>query len=278
MDGGGVQSWPALEFRSYKDTVGHPFEVTKWATILGRPIITNDKHSTPLWAPIISHENRKRYEDVQGVSALVLDYDDGTPIEVAQDTWSSFAYILHTSWSHTDEVPRFRVVLPFDPVWPICSVDKYEEVWRWANIKAGRELDGQCKNHNRLWFKPAAPSKDSFVLTANPPSVSVRWLDPNQIECKPEPKKRRTFGPVTVRSPAQAERVVRDRLLHDPETRERLMEHVGAHREGLCAKGALCPECGDSSVVWVIDPVSAFRAWCNHRKSCGWRGHLWELQ
>lgn len=270
-------SWPTLEFDTYRATVGRPVDVEKWVSLLGKPVLTEDKHSVPLWAPMVSRENRKRYEDVHGVSALVLDYDDGTPIEAAQDTWANYVHVLHTSWSHTEDVPRFRVVLPFDPSWPIISVSKYEEVWRWACLRTGRAIDGQCKNHNRLWFLPSAKEIADFHIKANKPSEGVDWLDPERISCPAEPPPPKpTYRPVTIYG-EKAERVMRDRMLHDPETRERLMEPLGAHREGVCAKGAVCPACADRSLVWVIEPTNAFRAWCNHRNTCGWRGHLWEL-
>lgn len=78
------------------------------------------KATLPCWAPATFKPGaRRNSKGVTELSCLVLDYDDGTDPESASAIWESWFHILHTSWSHTDERPRFRLVLPLASPCPI---------------------------------------------------------------------------------------------------------------------------------------------------------------
>lgn len=73
------------------------------------------KKNLPCWSPAIyAPGDRRKNDNVQAISTLVFDYDS--------PSWSAtrmadhlkevgVAYAVHTTWSHTDESPRYRVII-----------------------------------------------------------------------------------------------------------------------------------------------------------------------
>jgi len=107
------------------------------------------------WSACICEPPHRAATNVCGLSALVLDYDNGTPLDDACGTWREYMGALHTSRSHTAEKPRFRIVLPFSR---IVTPDEYAILWRWAqklSAAEGHRIDPACKDVARFWFRPA---------------------------------------------------------------------------------------------------------------------------
>lgn len=103
----------------------------------------------------------RKKENVERMHSLILDIDHGLPGDRIDDflgiwPWQGIAY---TSYSHTPEEPRFRVILPF--AYPIDG-DAYATVWKWANERSGEVIDQKCKNTDRLYFLPRVPSADAL--------------------------------------------------------------------------------------------------------------------
>lgn len=117
------------------------------------------KERLPCWSPTVYPEGSKRgSEHVQELSCLVLDYDDGSDPEEARAVWGSSFHILHTSWSHTPELPRFRLVLPLATPVPVAD---WQRVWSWAEEHCGRAIDPRCKGAGRMWTLPALPHPEA---------------------------------------------------------------------------------------------------------------------
>ena len=129
-----------------------------------RPRDASNKSGLPGWSPATFAENRRAKKDVEAVHALVLDYDDGTPIEQALEVWGSFLGLLHTTWSHTEEKPRFRVVAVLSrPV----TAEEHAVLWAWAERRAsssGHRVDPSCKDPSRLWFMPGVPNGGAYFM------------------------------------------------------------------------------------------------------------------
>ena len=73
------------------------------------------KKKLPCWSPAVYPKGKTRKNDnVESISAIVLDYDApswsasrmGEHLETIE-----IAYAVHTTWSHEDETPRYRVVI-----------------------------------------------------------------------------------------------------------------------------------------------------------------------
>jgi hypothetical protein len=72
--------------------------------------------------------------------------------------------VLHTTWSHTPEHHKARVVFPLSED---CPRDQWLEVWqcaeRWA-ATWGAIIDPACKNPSRLYFLPALPGGEAWEI------------------------------------------------------------------------------------------------------------------
>ena len=114
------------------------------------------KKDLPLWSPVKLIEGRTRHTtSIEYVSALVLDYDGNADASDIESVWGDWCLANHTTWNHTADVPRFRVILPM-----LRDVDRreYDRIIRWAmsrSDKLGLKTDPSCKDASRAWYFPA---------------------------------------------------------------------------------------------------------------------------
>lgn len=238
-------------------------------------IPTTNKLALPAWSPARFAPGRPRCaEAVLDLSCLVLDYDQGAP-DAALSAWVGLIAVAHSTWSHTEASPRFRVVVPLARPIPAA---RWARAWAWAITRAP-EADVACKDASRLYFRPAVPSADAprFSRVQVGDLLDLLSLLPEG----PEPAPAAALRPPLV-VPARLRRHAIDvRLAHDPASRERVASEVGASLAGEgChrrASGVTCPACGRASVWFYLSPERLRRARCNHRNTCGWTGPLDEL-
>jgi len=291
---------------------GRAVEVGAMARRLGQAQVCGSREergrSVPLWSPVRYREGARRGSDgVAEVHWLVLDYDDGTPAEVARERWSGWVHIGHTSYSHMQgrpatkthpegrpPAPALRVVLPLlEPV----PAEVWSEVMRGILSGLGQEADSKCIDPARMFYVPVVASPSAaFKHWVHTPAGGLDgpWLcladEVAQARVVVEERERERVARLEavaarardiVDSREEQEREVRRRLLEDPRAREDFGHMVGG-RVVLVDGDALirhapCPACGRRSVWWPIEPRRQYRGECNHRNSCGYRGHLWEL-
>jgi len=108
---------------------------------------TSDKETAPLWSPS-DMQGGKTEGHTRSVEALALDFDHAEP---PWDKLSGWSYFAHTTHSHTEADPHWRVVVeleePGDP-----------KAWK-AQFKAkmaqhDMPMDAKCCNPNRSFFVP----------------------------------------------------------------------------------------------------------------------------
>jgi hypothetical protein len=233
-----------------------------------------DKRDLPAWSPARFAVGATRRSDaVLDVSCLVLDLDDAR-IDVVASAWADVLHVLHTTWSHTPERPRWRLVVPLARPVP---ASRWAEAWRWATSRT-TEADPACKDPGRLYFAPAVAQRDQ----AHEARVHVAAVLDLLTELHEPPPVARRAARRAVRVPSRlVDRVTRRRLDEDPGTRERVAGALGATLTGegaqRRAEDAVCPACGRASAWFWIEPRRQRRARCQHRCSCGWSGPLTAL-
>ena len=159
----------------------------------GRHMIVppSSKETTPAWCPCEFRQGGKRQKsDVIRVYAFVIDFDGGSPDEIAalcqrhgvkkksdlpkdaladlktiaqdgyrrlSESLKGIAYYAHTSFSHgTDEKPiALRVVVKLTR--PVESAE-WPRFWRAANARFGGLCDVATKDASRLFFVAAMPA------------------------------------------------------------------------------------------------------------------------
>ena len=310
------RTWAAVPFRNTWDREVRQ-RALSWAQLV--EVFTTfqtspdgTKKQIPAWSPAIYKEGTTRGKaNVEGLSCLVLDYDEGKiTIPEAIAAWRWRAGILHTSWSHTEEHHKFRVILPLDePVsvedWPgvFAWAARYtrqctnpEEVERLEDIattaKWTHTIDLQCKDPGRIYYVPAVQGEDSpryaeaweadVLAQEDGPGPFLGVYEPwgrhvKAYRAQRAERERPPAPPVRIAKASVRHKEKARRLRTDPGTRERLGPYLGGRIVGDAVRGVLCPRCGRSTVWWLIDPDTKASASCNHSNSCGWYGSLVEL-
>lgn len=224
------------------------------------------KSSLAAWSPAIFNGTRRK-RNVSLVTCYVLDVEDGSSLSTAWGAMPEFACALHTSWNHTEESPRYRLVFPLaEPVpavhWKKCWVHMYRQM-----VERGLEPDPKCVNPDRLYFLPAVQHQWS-------PRASVsRSGDLLRLDWGKIPDLETGRNKVVIRSSRPG---VKD--YRDPAVRLELAHALGADIDGERAFHIMCPRCGRRDVYYFLEPERRLRARCNHERNCGWEGHLSELE
>jgi HNH endonuclease len=170
--------------------------------LLGRFEVLADKRQARCWSPT-------RYADdatsrgnagVEAVSCLVFDCDRVEP------DWArleGYWYLAHTTYQHTPEHPRWRLVLPLVMHVP---AQQWSPTWRRAHAALCPEADPVCKDPSRQYYLPSHPPG----VAAEARCQQGLLLDPATLpELPPEPEPlrvRHLAPPAVLREPTTHER------------------------------------------------------------------------
>jgi len=102
------------------------------------------------FSPVSYSEPRRGNKNVECVTLALVDYDDGTTIAEVQERFSAFEFLLYTSFSHTPEHHRFRVLFPLKKA--IAAAD-WDCAWQHL-AKLAPGLDESCKDLARIYYLP----------------------------------------------------------------------------------------------------------------------------
>jgi putative DNA primase/helicase len=149
----------AIEYTAWRaltDPVGTLARGTPWCAA---PVVVAAREQAPGWSPAVFRDDRRAKDRVLRVTALVFDYDQGTPrLDAAYRFWRRYACHLHPTWRHTPKHHRFRVVVG---VSRSMTPAEHEVVWDAVAAAAraeGHVLDASTRDPSRYWFVPAAPA------------------------------------------------------------------------------------------------------------------------
>ncbi len=196
---------PVLWVDGARNPVGRP-EMVDWYDLcarFSRPVkVDGPKLSAPGWMPVAMVEGKthRKRDNVARLWALVVDFDghDGVTVQVMLEELRPmpWTWLLHTTWSHSPEQHKARVIFPFSED---VDADRWPEVWaagaRWAETWGG-EVDQACKDPSRLYFAPALPAgqpKRAGLFRCefqHRELMPWRWLVANHSP-PPEPPRRR---------------------------------------------------------------------------------------
>jgi hypothetical protein len=147
----------------------------KFFSILTTPIITENKDTFCIGPYRLNENMRRNNPNVESISALVYDVDHskGKTFEGIIKLTKNYAGILHTTWSHTLEEPRYRLILLLSR--PIPAGD-FKEVWNnflLFNDELKEIIDPKCKDISRAYYlfshpKARADIAQCCVLVGKP--------------------------------------------------------------------------------------------------------------
>ena len=134
-------------------------------------IRTDAKAGSPAWCPVEFSPPIRSKENARAVWAATYDFDDVTPEQftsmLAKLDASGIAAIVHSSFSHTPEKPKARVVFKLSrPVlsgeWPVV----WEAIPRMLDLKVN--ADPACRDASRLYYLACAkPDAPTFAATTD---------------------------------------------------------------------------------------------------------------
>jgi hypothetical protein len=115
-----------------------------------------DKHDAALWSPARFEDGKVRgKENVVEVSVLADDIDDGTDASTVQYWLGDLRYVITSSYSHTPDHPKLRVVIDLTEAIP-CA--EYDQTWRRANQHLMHcHVDPSTKDAARMYYRPSCP-------------------------------------------------------------------------------------------------------------------------
>src|SRR4051812_8172644 len=124
------------------------------------------------WSPVTYRPGTTRgKENVEQVHALVLDIDHN---ELPVHLLNGLEYVAHTTFSHSLDDPRWRVVLPLTRA---VEGEDWPSFWLRANAYFGGCVDPQTKDRSRIFFLPSCmpgalhESKQQHGLLLDPASL-----------------------------------------------------------------------------------------------------------
>lgn len=172
-----------VEFETYV-VAGSKDEPTPYEVMedLGK-IVTG----TNAWSPIIWDEKTRKAENFLRATAMVLDVDDGLPMEDAKKLAKDYNYIIAPSINHQKEkikvskkgehivVPpcdRYRVVIPAEE--PIDDIDVYS--FNMEIMIKQYQGDKSCGDGARYYF----PCKSIYAINSS--GKNFTWMRPSDQE------------------------------------------------------------------------------------------------
>ncbi len=128
----------------------------------------------PLWSPTEYAQAHRADRNVHALTALVFDFDHGAP------DWqllAPYAYVAHTTWRHTAQQPRWRVVLPMTQR---IAPAEWALAWEGARQLLAPNADDGVGEPSRMYYLPACPMGSTGDVRKHDGAA----FDPNDL---PEP-------------------------------------------------------------------------------------------
>jgi len=156
-----LSSLPATLFRRLETSEGHAAQLDWPGTFATVDDFHHTTERTYLWAPVtlVDEHDGISNDNVRAVTALVYDFDYATleQMDALLRAFAAFEYACHSSWRHTPEAPRFRLVLPLaEPASPATFRHLWQQYAEVAITASGAHPDPKCKDPAHRYYWPSA--------------------------------------------------------------------------------------------------------------------------
>ena len=180
--------YPISFYGSLTSTEAKTVEVTwdKVCTKLAEPIISDVKEVS-LYGPYRLNDGATRSNNnVREVSWLVFDIDDaqGRSAQDIVNLVKDYDAILHSTWSHTKENPRYRLIINLlNPV-PAKHFSTVRNAFLFFNAELASIIDKACSDPSRAYYLFSYPNerKDyaEYIVNKGKPLDTATCLMPTQ--------------------------------------------------------------------------------------------------
>lgn len=169
-------------FRSEKDNIPQAGSLT-WLEFVNRMMKhtpRKTKEGASVFSPVTYRKGAKRgNEGVEMITMAVFDVDGGITPDTVKAKLDGFAYVIHSTWSHTSEKPSYRVIISFTS--PVFKME-WSQIWARLNLYLGGINDPATKDAARIYYLPSHPEgrEDFFVEVGE-----GKFLDPSELPSLP---------------------------------------------------------------------------------------------
>lgn len=170
------RTWYGHLFGGRRDNLGvpHRWNALDLLRMVLRPVVGTAKNRLPLWGPTtyglpFLEEGKpvcRRASNAELLSMVVLDVDDGTSVDELIEP--GVFCLAHTSWSHTPDAPKWRVIYPLAEPVPAAQ---WGDTWRGVAAK-WPSIDPSTKDPSRMYYVPAV--RQSMPLCRAPKRLAYR--------------------------------------------------------------------------------------------------------
>lgn len=279
------------------------------ATFLTKTRPPQPKLQQVSWSPY-TFAGKRSNKTAEHTNLAVFDFDENTaPVKKVTAILQkmNLQHILHTTFSHTDEKQKYRLILPAG--FSCAAADQkhlYAAMTRWSQETLKMTPDKACKDAARTFFTSYQNPKGQMQCSTILQGQTVDWQERTNIIKKQfaeEIQIRRTAHSKIVKTTidelkklrsmahdelfAKGERYItksdEKRYFYalvscDPILREETAKRLHCHIEyaiddkgekyAVKAQGFQCPFCKRYDTFFYIDPAQSKFAYCAHVKSC----------
>lgn len=135
-----------------------------WSNLIATPHAeVAAKDAIGLWSPVtlLDGQTARRASSVESVGALIVDMDHGEKWGETLARWPSLCWWAYTTFSHTSEAHRFRVVFPLARPVPAAE---WKLRWKLGMdaLDIGGKPDKSCTDTCRLYYLPSHAAGAEF--------------------------------------------------------------------------------------------------------------------
>ena len=241
----------------------------EFVEIFRKPSVRADKDG-PLFSPARFTEARRKNENVDSLSMLVLDFDHHITLAEALEVCEVLGvnYLIYTTHSHqrvTKSHPKqedcFRVVIPLSQ--PIPRED-FPYLFNWANNIFANKVDESRKDLCGMFYLPAVYSGDSpYEIFSRTDGGFLDWKEP-VMEMKEKDSVGLAQGAEPPAPPTGASEVVCNVFLSQSPGEEKQTQHSSSapvSRRRKSAEGASQKRLPPSLDSITYDPLKPFETW-----------------
>lgn len=273
-----------------KEPIFVNYNIEKLSEFITKPRKETHKDELPSWSPATFSQIPLVNDNVVEVSCGVFDIDDGVSWD-SHVLFSEYQYIAHTSFSHTKEHHKWRLIIPFEKPIPV-------DLWMgaWTQCKrlffetTGKPMDEKCKDARRFYFMGAengnywSHTNDGKLLSIDFQKCQEYNEHIKQEEAQRLEKMKQRYEaiqrlPEYLQNPKESLAL---KLATDSQYRQELGNKIGGKSSGGANPriiGWNCPCCGrNDATYYYINPLgNKTTAQCGHLNSCGQWWTLFQL-
>jgi hypothetical protein len=171
-------------FDSITDTVAKPHSL-EWEDFIENWMWfkeTSVKEDRALFSPLVYNILKRKDCNVKEATGIVLDFDNQNADVKIEDVIDiidiKYRYFLHTTFNHTEEKHKFRLLIPFSqPVSPRAWTDVWNKVYHLFPEDIRKGIDTSCKSLSRAYFLPTKQPESTTHIYA----IHGTYLQPDKL-------------------------------------------------------------------------------------------------